>query len=533
VKAAPTAVPAGADPAQGAARRVGSALALAAGAASGALLWLSFPKFGHAAVAWIAPLPLLAVLVRWRGRFATRAGYIAGVVSSVGLLYWTAIVVAHFGGLILGLATAAMLLLCLVLGLFTALFAAVLGLWLRAFGHSAALCAPLAWVAMEFLRRQLLYGFAWCLLGYSQSDVLPLVQVAALTGVYGVSFLVVMASSVAVFALFEPQVRRRWLAVCGGLALLAAALGYGAVRLRVPATSLGSVRVGLVQASIPQDEKWEAGLAWRNVERHLHLSHEAARQGATLVVWPESAVPDYFDSTPMVADTLRQLTRDEHIYLLFGNDDRMDEGEERVWVGAKLLAPDGQLVLRYHKMELVPFGEYVPLQSVFGVLGARKLVEQAGSYIPGTEAVVGPAGSARVGVSICYEAVFPDLVRRFTVNGANLLANITNDGWYGRTSAPYQHFAMARLRSVENGRSFVRAANTGISALIDPRGRVLARTELFEQRALVGDVPLTGEATFYARHGDVFAWVCLAVSGLLSAVALQRCRRVVAPGAAA
>ena len=128
-------------------------------------------------------------------------------------------------------------------------------------------------------------------------------------------------------------------------------------------------------------------------------------------------------------------------------------------------------------------------------------------------------------MSICYEAIFPDLARQFTVNGANLLANITNDGWYGRTSAPYQHFAMARLRAVENGRSFVRAANTGISALVDPRGRLLAKTELFERRALVGDVPLTDEATFYARHGDLFAWTCLIGSGLLSIAAIWRQRR--------
>jgi apolipoprotein N-acyltransferase len=513
-----------ADPSVAGAPRAGSGLAFTAAAASGVLLCLSFPKFGYAAVAWIALLPLLAALVFRRGRAATRLGYVSGVVSSVGLLYWTAIVVAHFGGLSIGLATGAMLLLCLVLGVFTALFAATLGLWLRAFGHWAALCAPLAWVAMELLRRQLLYGFAWCLLGYSQAEVLPLVQVAALAGVYGVSFVVVLAPSVTVFALFEPAARRRWLAVAGGLTVLAGAWVYGALRLRAPIASLGSVRVGVIQASIPQDEKWQEGLAWRNVERHLALSREAARRGATLVVWPESAVPDYFDSTPLVAAALRQFARDQNVYLLFGNDDREDEGEERVWVGAKLLAPDGRLTLRYHKMELVPFGEYVPLQGLFGILGVRKLVEQAGSYIPGTEATVGSVDSARVGVTICYEAIFPDLVRHFTLNGANLLANVTNDGWYGSTSAPYQHFAMARLRSVENGRSFVRAANTGISALIDPRGRVLGRTVLFERRTLVGDVPLTGETTFYSRHGDVFAWTCLAASLLVTTLALARYR---------
>ena len=505
--------------------RVNGARSLAAAALSGVLLFLSFPKFGHAAVAWLALLPLLAALVGRRGRGAGRLGYVAGVVSALGLLYWTAIVVAQFGGLSIALATGAMVLLCLALGLFLAFFGAMLGLWLRAFGRSGVLGAPMAWVAMELLRRRVPYSFPWCLLGYSQSDALPVVQVAALAGVYGVSFLIVLVPSIAVFAVFEQRARRRWLAVAFGLALVACALVYGVARLHVPIASFGSVRVGLIQASIPQDEKWQAIYVWRNMERHIALSREAARDGAKLLIWPESSVPFYFDSAPPIAKTLRQLTRETGAYLLFGNDDRADEGEEQVWVGAKLLAPDGQLVLRYHKIQLVPFGEYVPLESMFGLLGVKKLVEQAGSYIPGTDAGVGPAGRAQVGVSICYEAIFPDLARQFTVNGANLLANITNDGWYGRTSAPYQHFAMARLRAVENGRSFVRAANTGISALVDPRGRLLAKTELFEQRALVGDVPLTDEATFYARHGDLFAWTCLIGSGLLSIAAIWRQRR--------
>lgn len=501
------------------------ARSLLAAALSGVLLIFSFPKFGHAAVAWLALLPLLAALLAQGGRGAARLGYVAGAVSALGLLYWTAIVVAQFGGLSVALATGAMVLLCLALGLFLAFFGAMLGLWLRAFGHTGVLGAPMAWVAMELLRRHVPYSFPWCLLGYSQSDALPVVQVAALVGVYGVSFIVVLVPSVAAFALFERRAWRRWLAVATGLALVAGVLVYGGARLRVPVASFGSVRVGLIQASIPQDEKWQAIHAWRNVERHMGLSREAARDGAEILIWPESSVPFYFDSTPLVAATLRQLTREQGTYLLFGNDDRADEGEEQVWVGAKLLAPDGQLVLRYHKIQLVPFGEYVPLQSVFGLLGVKKLVEQAGSYIPGTDASVGPAGRARVGVSICYEAIYPDLVRQFTANGANLLANITNDGWYGRTSAPYQHFAMARLRAVENGRSLVRAANTGISALVDPRGRLLGQTELFERRALVGDVPLTDEVTFYARHGDLFAWTCLFGSGLLSVAALWRQHR--------
>jgi apolipoprotein N-acyltransferase len=258
-----------------------------------------------------------------------------------------------------------------------------------------------------------------------------------------------------------------------------------------------------------------------NLDRHIELSRRAARDGATLVVWPESAVAFDWDRYPAVAAELRALTRDLGAFLLFGNDDR--EGPEeapRLFVGAKLLAPDGQLLLRYHKVRLVPFGEYVPLQPILTLGGryAARLVQQVSDFTPGDTALVGRIGAASLGVSICYEAIFPDYVRQFTANGAGMLVNITNDAWYGTTSAPFQHFAMARFRAVENGRYLVRAANTGISAVVDPRGRVLARSELFDRTTLVYDVPQTDGLTFYARYGDVFGWSAVAVSAALLAV---------------
>jgi apolipoprotein N-acyltransferase len=175
-------------------------------------------------------------------------------------------------------------------------------------------------------------------------------------------------------------------------------------------------------------------------------------------------------------------------------------------------------------MRLVPFGEYVPIESVL-TLGGRysaRVVEAVGAFTPGTEYAIGDVDGRRFGVSICYEAIFPDLLREFTVRGADLLVNITNDGWYGRTSAPHQHFAMAVFRAVENGKYLVRAANTGITAVVDPRGRVLERTELFERRAIVREVPIVPGLTFYARRGDVFAWGCLGAAVALTAVAASR-----------
>jgi apolipoprotein N-acyltransferase len=198
----------------------------------------------------------------------------------------------------------------------------------------------------------------------------------------------------------------------------------------------------------------------------------------------------------------------------------------RSYVGAKLISPTGAIVMRYHKMRLVPFGEYLPLPEGIGrALSIQRLVDNVSDFTPGSEPNTGLVFSASIGAFICYEAIFPDLVRRFPMNGAQILFNLTNDGWYGTSAAPFQHYAMARFRAVENRRYLVRAANTGISAIVDPFGREVARTELMEERALVGEVRAVSETSFYARHGDLFAWsVCAvsAVSALAAALAAFR-----------
>lgn len=496
---------------------------------TGVLLALSFPKFGHPAVAFVALAPLLVALPGSSGRRAFGLGWLSGLVSGVGLLYWTAWVVVEYGGLPVPLAALGLLALAATYALVHGLFAWTVAAWIRRFGLRALLGAPLAWVAVELLRTHTLFRFPWCLLGYSQAEVPVLVQIASLTAVYGVSFVLVACAAVLAYSVRAARSAPRARAWVGLALLLAAQLGFGFWRLAQPEAAGTTLRVGLVQASIPQDEKWDQARALANIDAHVGLTHAAARQGARLVVWPESAVPYRYDDEPVIARELDALAQGLDVALLFGNDDR--EGrppDERYYVGAKMIAPqpsdagDSRLALRYHKLRLVPFGEYVPLRALFtlgGRVGAR-LVQQVSDFTPGTEYTLGQLEGGRVAALICYEAIFPELAREFTRRGAGLLVSVTNDGWYGRTSAPYQHFAMVTLRAVENDVYVVRAANTGISAVIDPRGRVLARTRLFERTALVRDVALpeatNGGRTFYARHGDVFAWGCLAASVLLT-----------------
>lgn len=494
--------------------------------ASGVLLALSFPKFGHGAVAWVALAPLMIALGGAKSRaHGLRLGYLTGAVSSLGIVYWTALVVTQFGGLPLPLGAGVMVLLCLALALFPSLFGWLVAGWVRVFGVRALLLAPIAWVATEILRAHTLFNFAWCLLGYSQHANLPVLQLARYAAVYGVSFLIAGISAAFAYMALESEARLRRRAGLAAAAVLAAVWAHGYWLLNTPPAEVGRLRVGLVQASILQEEKWEPGEAWRNVQRHLELTRDAAARGARLVVWPESAVPSYFDRDPVLADLLREEARARRIHLVFGNDDRdtgHDERRFRIWVGAKMLDPDGRLTLRYHKIRLVPFGEYVPIQSVLSTLGVGKLVQRVGEFTPGDDLAVGSVDGHRLSVFICYEAIFPDLVRGFTRGGADLLVNITNDGWYGRTSAPYQHMAMAVFRAVENGKYLVRAANTGITAVVDARGRVLHKTSLFEATALVADVGIVSGQTPYARYGDVFAWACLGAAVALTASLLVR-----------
>jgi apolipoprotein N-acyltransferase len=488
-------------------------------ALSGVLLALSFPRYGHGAVAWVALLPLLLALRQGGPARAFRLGYLTGFVAALGLLYWTALVVIQYGGLAWPLASLVMVLLCLAVALFAGVFAWLVALWLARLGPPALLLAPLAWVATEMLRAHTLYRFAWCLLGYSQQPHLPFVQIAAFTAVYGVSFLVASPAAAIAYASCAPGVRARRAALLGCAALVGLVWLHGTRTLSRPAEGADSLRVALVQGNIRQDEKWDPRLARANIDAHVDLTHAAAERGARLVVWPESAVPFLFDEAPELARSLAELARSRGVYLLFGNDDSEERGGTRsIWVGAKLLAPDGELRSRYRKMRLVPFGEYVPLQPLL-TLGGRvtaRLVRAVGEFVPGTEFAVGEVDGHGVSVFICYEAIFPDQVRQFRARGAELLVNVTNDAWYGRTSAPYQHFAMAAFRAVENGVWLVRAANTGISAVVDPRGRVVESTPLFERTVVVRDVPLLGGGTFYSRHGDVFGWSCLALASVLT-----------------
>ena len=452
--------------------------ALAKAGLSGILLALSFPRYGHPLFGWIALTPLIVALfdrgpaeaghpiASFRRDRAFLLGLVAGVGYFGGTVYWTGSVVTEFGGLSWPVGVVVAALLVLYLSLFPALFALMLG-WLGTkFGRRAIVLAPAVWVFTELGRTYFWSGFPWVLLGYSQTTVLPVAQLASVVGVYGMSALVAAVSAATAYFAIVRSLRSAipLVTVVVGVGLVA---WWGNHRLADDAlvTQGSPLRVALIQGNIPQDEKWDDAKAGHILETYLSMTRAAAQQGAQLVIWPESSTPFPFQDDLIGGERIRSLVRETGIELLLGSD-QVNHKTKEYYNAAFLVKRDGQVAGVYQKMHLVPFGEFVPLRRLLFFVGP--LVETAGAFTPGADMVILPTAHGPISTAICYEIVFPGLVRGSVLRGSELLTTITNDAWYGHSSAPYQHFLQASMRAIEQGRYLARAANTGISGVVDP-----------------------------------------------------------------
>ncbi|MDA1093999.1 MAG: apolipoprotein N-acyltransferase [Acidobacteria bacterium] len=482
--------------------------AFAAAGLSGALLALSFPTLGHPASAWVACVPLLVVLHGTTSvRRAFGLGLTTGGVYFAGTLPWLTQVMVSFGGIPRPVGILLNGLLVAYLALFPAAFAVMVVRLCRRFGSLGLLGAAPLWLTTEMGRLWILGGFPWELVGYSQTEVLPVAQLASLVGVHGVTLVVLFVNSALAVALVGPQ-RYRWRVLASAAGLVAVVVGFGVARLS-DNRLVGQgepLRVGLVQGNIPQDQKWDGDRETQILNRYLELSRQSAADGAALVMWPESATPFSFEAHPASAQ-IRQLARDTGVHLVFGSTQMRFDPDVQLFNAAFALTPDGDTAAVYHKMHLVPFGEYVPFGELLSFAGP--LVDAVVPFSPGLRAITMPVGSHQVSVAICYEVIYPGLVREFVRHGSELLTTITNDAWYERSAAPHQHFQQAAMRAIEHGRYLVRAANTGISGVVDPYGRVVRRSQLFETTVLTEDVRLLKELTFYTRVGDLPAYLSL------------------------
>ena len=494
---------------------------------SGALLVLSFPKFGHPAFGWIALTPLLVAISGAALRRAFLLGLATGIIYFTGTLYWITGVLAAYGGLQTWVAVLINAGLIAYLALFPALFALITRRIVMAYGRSALMAAPVVWVATE-LGRAYITSFPWELLGYSQVTVLPIAQLASLFGVYGLSMLVAAVSAALAFAAAGlrqdrkagPYVQYAPAAAVLMIVLLVAAWGSRRVAASEWTRAGEPIRIGMIQGNVDQGQKWDVTRASAIFQDYLNLTRRAIREGSQLVLWPESSTPFLFEEDLPAANVVRTLAQQARVPIVFGSDQIERGRPDRYFNSAFLVRADGTTGGVYRKMHLVPFGEYVPFQRL--LFFAAPLTEQAGTFSPGLNPELLPVDGHRLSVAICYEVVYPDLVRQFVAGGSELLTTITNDAWFGPTSAPYQHFEQASMRAIEEGRYMVRAANTGVSGIVDPYGRVLERTDIFQTAILVGEARFLRTSTFYARHGDILAYASVVMTVALVLAARRR-----------
>jgi apolipoprotein N-acyltransferase len=479
-------------------------------ALSAGLLIMASPRFD---IVWLATVALTPLLIaagrepRPLRRFFL--GYVCGVLYWFGVCYWIEFVLAFYGGIGAVAGWAVFTLFCLVKALHMGLFALVAGIAMRtawAIPGAAAL-----WAAIEMTHGSL--GFAWLALGNAGIDMGIPMRLAPYTGVYGLSFVFVMMSAgLALAVLRRPRWQLLWVAPLPLLILLP----------RLPDFQPGKQTAVLAQPNISDTVQWTPQSLDKMERRLVYLSMSGVladkTQSPQLVAWPEVPAPLYADD-PEFLRMAANLARITQAYFLAGVVAHRADGAPLN--SALLVAPSGEVVGRYDKVHLVPFGEFVPWPFGF----ANKISTEIGDFKPGTRVAALPMGDHRIGTFICYESVFPNFVRQFAADGAELLVNISNDSWFDKSAARLQHLAIARMRAAENHRWLLRSTNDGITATIDPAGRLLSTLPNYVESASRTGYSYVKETTFYTRHGDWFPLLCALGGAGILAHALVKSRR--------
>ncbi|MFH1245255.1 MAG: apolipoprotein N-acyltransferase [Candidatus Omnitrophota bacterium] len=478
---------------------------------SALLLALSFPVPGWGFLAWIAFLPWFFALQREKEKpiVCFFLSYLAGTVFFLGCLWWVACV-TWIGFVVLAL----------YLGLYFAFFGLFFSKAAANRGSSGKmlLSIPCLWVALEYARSHLLTGFGWVLLGYSQYQVLPVIQISDLTGAYGVSFLILLVNTgLWMIARRETIHTKRGVSLCV-LFFLALALGYGYAKLSYCPREISRVKVTAIQGNIPQTLKWDAAAREDILKKYFQLTETAAKEQSQLIIWPETAVPGFLENDPELTQRLSGLSEQVAPAALLAGAPFIDDNGQ-IYNRAALFSR-GQIRQYYDKIHLVPFGEFVPWPAFFSRFAFADLIA---NFTAGKEYTVFsfPAAdfskTVQAGVLICFEDAFAYLARRFVQQGARVLINITNDAWFGDSGEPYQHLAASAFRAVENRVNLVRSANTGISCFITPWGKIFSRVrgasgrDLLVEGSKTEQLSIVSFPSFYSKFGDIFSWLCVII----------------------
>ena len=510
-------------------------------------LWIGMPNpvasFPAAALLYPASLFLLGTgSTSWKHAF--RLGWLCGLAGASACLYWLAIPVHDFGGLPWALAAPCPLLMGAYIGLYGGLFAALAHALRGEPAWRKGVALGLGWYLMECFRGWFFTGFPWITLASAFTPWTPVIQLASVIGAYGLGGLLAGLSCLCVEGILRVRhphaLRKRWLPALGGsLVGIFLVVAFGVFSLSFAPSGQGGLWVSLEQGNLDQNVKWEPAMQRLTVRRYLSLSAESLSvpesERPELLIWPETAMPFDYQTAPELSAAIRAFARDRRVALLFGAPGFRNRGDGVVdaFNRAYLIAPNGVGEGWYDKEHLVPFGEYVP--PFLDLPFLRPLLQGVGEFLPGesTGPLVLPAtpqlspdrGPLVLGVLICYESIFPELARKQVAQGATLLVNISNDAWFGRSSAPEQHLSLGILRAVEQRRWIARSTNTGISAFVDPTGAVVARSGLFKAESLSHPVvPLTEKSVFFTLE-PWLPWAGLALFLTFFTPVLSRFRR--------
>ena len=484
--------------------------------ATALLVKASYPKVSVYGLGWVALAPFIMGVVHvrkfWRAFFYS---WFSAVLIYGGLFWWIYRTCREGGDLSAGLSAAAWLGLSALIGLQFAVFGSSC-FFLRKLRGLFPLMAACGWVALEWLHQTLAFhalGFPWVMLGYSQWNFPPALQIASLTGVYGVSFAVAFVGISVGFAFsgkvgFKGAVFQLILAAC----MLGGVVGFGEWTLSRPAPkALLSVSTAVMQPNIDQYKKWSPQFEAEIRSTLEDMGRQLKDKQALLAVWPESAVPGELTQEPYLS-LFEKISTQGSLFQVVGSN---VTGDKQQFVGAYVVSPFDDKLQEYRKVKLVPFGEYIPLESVVrSVAKDVAVLGELGSFTPGSpEQELPQMSGVPFGITVCYESIFPQLWVKQNRAGAKFFVNVTNDAWFFDSDAPYQHLAVSALRAVETGRPVLRAANTGISAVVDRYGRIQETAPLNTRTILTANIPLplNDAQNFYTEWGDWFAWLCAAL----------------------
>ena len=478
---------------------------------SAGLLILSFPRFNLEFLVWFAFVPLFFALEEKSKFKSFLLSYFTGVIFWLGIVYW-----------LIHVTLPGMIILVLYLALYFGIFGLIISCYrLQATGYRL-FSIPAIWVLLEYLRSHLFTGFAWALLGYSQYLNLPIIQLADITGVWGISFLVMMVNVVIKEIIcyrlqaigYRKSIKKllflafsMWLVACG----------YGFFRLNQNIEG-NKLRISVIQGNIPQEFKWDPNSKNFIIDRYINLTRQAIKDRPDLIVWPEAALPVVLEEEPVFYGKTKDFVREIKIPLLLG---AVTSKDKLYYNSALLISAEGRLLNKYDKLHLVPFGEYIPLRKTLGFL---QTVVPIGDFSRGKEYTIFKIQNSKLktqnsfAVLICFEDLFPELSRSFAKKDADFLINITNDAWFKMTSSPYQHLQASVFRAVENRVALIRSANTGVSGFIAPTGKIISLVEDRKGRNIfisgydTEEIIITKRnLSFYTRYPDIFIIACFLI----------------------